>query len=338
MKRETKTLIDTDTGEIIENVVSFTTAKQDDYLKEGNRIKKERANYVSKYGNFYFMTYPDERNTYSEDVKHIDSARLIYLASFMDYDTILKHDNGMILRKEDLMNLLGLSKNIFYEFYNRVVALGVLIENDDYSISVNEGKFIKGKIDTKNEYTRLFIHAVRTLYENCTAKQHKHLGKIYDLIPYVNYKHNILCSNPHERSYELIINLTLADINNVFGFTKMRIKEVIGILSEFKINSPKGEMNVFSYVSVDGDIENSKIMVNPLLMFSGLTTDMERVVLLFTQNQRAVAQKLKGTPERKALKDGLERNRLKSLKQREANKVKKINADNQDKIAGNQGK
>lgn len=314
------TLVDLETGLIFENVKSVTTEKQEDYLKKSREIQRERQEFVDNYGNFYFLKYKSNK-TYEEDVLDSDSARIIFLASYMDYDGKLKFDDGTLIRKQDLAQLLKISPNKFYELYKRLTGINLLVMNEDKSLSLNSNKFIKGKIKTKDEYTRLFIHAVRTLYENCGSREYESLGLVYRLIPYVNYKHNILCTNPHEKDVDKIEALTFADISTIFGYVKTRASDVVNILSKFGIiDDYYGKLHIFGYIGVDLDISNSKIKVNPLLMYSGLNVDMDDIVLSFTKNTRAIEQR-KNSKNVKAL-NGL------SFEQNKLNNKNKKNKQN----------
>jgi hypothetical protein len=120
------------------------------------------------------------------------------------------------------------------------------------------------------DYTRIYINAIRYLYNNVKLSKHKHLGIIFRMIPYINLKWNILCTNPTETNLDEVNILTLGDMCELFDYNSKYLFQLRKELLNIKL---KDNSNIICFVECDTDITKKKICINPEVIFGGLDVD-----------------------------------------------------------------
>ena len=186
--------------------------------KEG--FEKEIADQL---GNFYFSFYTK--------LPKIDKQylfRFIYLSTYLKYnDTKLayKEDNGRYrsIKEFELQELLKLKKTEYFNTKKALIENNLIhIDNND-NVCINKKVHVLGDmVKTKKEYTRIFKDAIRELYNKSTPREHKKLYIFYELLPYINYNLNIICSNINEVDPELVEPLDLNFIIDNLYINKQR--------------------------------------------------------------------------------------------------------------------
>ncbi|MFH0334682.1 hypothetical protein ACSXEK_16245 (plasmid) [Clostridium perfringens] len=168
-------------------------------------------------GNFYFSFY-------KKILKLEYIFRFIYICTYMNYKNYIefgaaKGENRLI-KKKDLFEILNLKKTEAYETIKYLFDKKLLIEDNEGNIKVNIKFCKKGKI-TKNQAKvgiRMFEEAIRELYLKSKPTEHNKLALFIKLIPYVNLKYNVICSNPEEENIEKINPLTIKAIADIAGY------------------------------------------------------------------------------------------------------------------------
>lgn len=106
--------------------------------------------------------------------------------------------------------MLKLSPTCFDGFWHEMVPAKIITLNDNGEVILNDELFQYGRIKELNENRmRLFCGAVRRLYVRCQPRQHKLLGYIFRMIPFVSKEYNIVCLNPEESDVNMIRPMTL---------------------------------------------------------------------------------------------------------------------------------
>lgn len=273
----------TEHGEIIENVKSIITENQFDSATNHFEKIKRLSVLRGKYGEFIFSIYEKakEFNRHSEELTQSDIARLIYLATYMQYDTgLLIDDNNDSLTKKQLQYKAMLPKQTYYELYNKLVNLNIFIE-DKNKVYVNREYFMKGKIEVseKDSYTRIFIKSIRHIYESTTSRQHKKLAVFFMIIPYVSFKYNIISFNPEEDRKEYVHPMTMVDICNAIGYTIKQASRLKKELTSFKLYNKE---SLIKFVTDDtSKVDKYQIVVNPRFAFSSDPQFTEVLEILF---------------------------------------------------------
>ena len=163
--------------------------------------------YARQLGGFVTMCYVKDELLFNKlGISQPNIARLIYTSTYIDYND--REENVLIKKRTSegkkyidrkyLKKILKLSTKTFNSFMDEMIDKQLLFEAND-KIYVSTEYFSKGKCRFKDgTYTRLYINTTKSLYENCTVRQHKQLSYVYQLIPFMHFKNNVICKNPYE--------------------------------------------------------------------------------------------------------------------------------------------
>jgi hypothetical protein len=197
-----------------------------------------------------------------------DLARLMYLGTFAGWnDGLLKHDNGVLITKKGLAELIGVSRNKFKEFYEKLIDGGMIAE-DEGSLYMNPKYFFRGEMSQVREiaktyqYTRLFRKTVRDLYVLYNGRTIKQLAIIYSVLPFVNFNFNQLCYNPEESNPDLVRHITVDKLTKAMRALKHDGK------------------SVFGFFEAD-DRRQKKVVINPRVVYAGDGKRLEAIRSLF---------------------------------------------------------
>jgi hypothetical protein len=119
-------LVDMDTGQVFENVVKLTTHKQDEGLKKKKLMSEKNKEFVDEYGNFFFKTISKRTTKMDDKLKDSDVVRLLYIATYLDYENDLRLDCGKRVNKAVLKELIGANDKTFTPWYNIMISKKIL--------------------------------------------------------------------------------------------------------------------------------------------------------------------------------------------------------------------
>lgn len=282
------TLINNSTGEYKE----FTEKDGLRYSTEPSRKKinkyydRKRSNamfraYNSDLGGFIFAVYEmgKEFNKHEEVLAQADLTRLIFIGTYTNFDGVLMENQKTVMSKKKLQELTGLSRNKFTEFYNKLLQLGILLEQEG-RILMNEAYFFKGNIkdheaSVEDSCTRIYIETVKDLYNSTSTNAHKVLGILFRVIPYLNIEYNVVCHNPAERIADYVKPMTLGELAERLGYSSQNIGKFKRDLQGIKTKDGK---QVIVFASCNEDKRTFKVVVNPKVIYGG--NDFEKVEAL----------------------------------------------------------
>lgn len=273
-------------------VVNKKRKLNDTQLKYINN-KNDKYDYDRKLGGFIHMAYVKNELLFNEiGIDRANISRLIYLATYMNYSSEIspgllvkygRFKEVKALTRSELMKLLKLSERAFKLFLSDVIKCG-LLHTKDKKYYLNTEYFNKGVSKfNSNEYTRIYINTTRQLYENCSARSHKRLSYIFQLIPKLHTETNMILHNPHVDTIESENKMNLKDIcsflrisddNN--GNGKKLLKELL----KFTVKVDGCTTYLLTYVTVeDGGGKNDYFVVNPQVIWSGKDVDMAQDII-----------------------------------------------------------
>ena len=206
--------------------------------------------------------------------------RFIFLCTHMNYDGKLEYGNGKgdsrLMIEKDLGEVLMLSERETINTKKALKELDLIVIEDDKTITINKKYAIKGKIgkrDLKGSI-RMMEQGIQELYAKATPKEHKKLALLVEILPYVNFQHNIVCNNPNESSAKNVIPITLTELANMLGYsTTQKLKRG---LMDIKINNE----SLIMIVTIN---RKSMIIVNPRVYYKGNNIDaLKGIINLFT--------------------------------------------------------
>ena len=234
-------IVDKDTGEIM----SEGTLKEGQALKKTTPSTQEQREYCknkwdmeamtrSQHG-FVWVFYFNNKLLFNSDtLSKANVARLMMLATYMDYENALVLDDTVsekvikfkgaveYMGKKDIQRVLNLTNGTFKQFYKEVIKAEILIEKDGrYYLS--NCHFYKGEInslraDIIGKYTRMYVNTVRQIYKGMKTSKHTLLSYVFQLIPCVHFSTNFLCKDMVS-PYKSIDYMNIEDICNYLGLS-----------------------------------------------------------------------------------------------------------------------
>lgn len=228
--------------------------------------KDECSNYIkNNFGTFYFNFY---KYMIKQELDPQYQFRFIYLCTYMNYDSILvdrnKNFSNNPLTRKDLDSILGLSKREVTKTLNKLKEKGLIKQTDDGLFKINQDICKRGNIttsDKRKQYARLFDDTIKNIYNRSNPKEHKFLNILIQLLPYINFKYNIICKNIRETDKELIEVLDIIDICDILNAYKNK--------SRFKNDLLKIKINETPAVMIAQVNTKTGIYINPKLYYKG---------------------------------------------------------------------
>lgn len=258
--------------------------KTSDEQKNAIKRKDDLGNYANELGGFIFIMYINNELLFNNiGLDRSNISRLIYLATYIDYNdreenVLVKHGkNNKIeyLTKKDIKEIMTLSDATLSRFLNDLRSNELLYEaNDKFYITTKY--FSKGKSNfDKRKYTRIFINTTRELYKGCSTRQHTKLSYVFQLIPFLNYETNILCSNPNETDKNKLDKLGLIDICKSLGLStdKKSMSKFEHDLYKISINIDGNNYYMFTRVITKGEYCSNYFVINPNIIWNGSNID-----------------------------------------------------------------
>lgn len=244
--------------------------------REGFEIRKSReefSSYINEtLGGFFFNQYNKTLNKFQVEGKYESAMafRFLYLCTYMDYENKLRFgskfrdkDRGYMSEK-DLQEVLKLSERETRNTKNFLFDLGILKKNSEGVLFVNKMYSKKGQITESfnRESTRVFDITIRKLYEESKAIEHKKLGLFIKLIPYINFKFNIICFNPKEEIEKLVKPMDMKEVCETVGYAQKNSARLKKDLFNIKVN---GKFAIGLFETGAG----TSIVVNPSIFYAG---------------------------------------------------------------------
>lgn len=275
-----KVLFDTETGEIDDKeIYSYVTTKQHESQLEYS-VTKSRNTKFAEYGTFVWLVYAPYEELYSL-LDDADITRLILLSTYINYDSILCFDNGVKILKNDIVRVLKTSDSSARRFINNMIKQNILDIHEDY-IRLNSKTLYKGNLNynTDDETIRIYIECVRSLYYNCNSAGKKKLSYLFKMIPWINKKYNVLCTEINETDSHNLKLMTFGKFCDLIGYDRTNIARLKSDLLSFRFNGKR----IVSFMMCE-DINKYTVYVSPRLFYSGSDNDV--IALLnehFTEN------------------------------------------------------
>lgn len=248
------------------------------------RRKDELGQYASGLGGFIELMYISNELLFNDiGIDRSNISRLIYLATYIDYNNreenvLVKHGKNNkleYLTKKDIKDIMGLSDATFNRFFSDLITNDLLFEaNDKFYITTKYFSKGKSKFD-KKKYTRVYINTTRKLYKGCSTRQHIKLSYIFQLLPFLNYETNVLCSNPNEIESDKLERLGLSDICSLLGLStdKKSMSKFEHDLYKISINIDDNYYYMFTRVITKGEYHNDFFVINPNIIWNGSNID-----------------------------------------------------------------
>lgn len=223
-------------------------------------------------GSFYFDFYKRFKNIERQFI-----FRFLYVCTYMNYDNKLSNGKRLLYEK-DLKDILNLGKSEFFKTKKVFIDNNLMNIDENGNIKINEWYCKKGDINiNKNiEVVRMFNNAIQELYEKALPKEHKKLGLLIAILPYINLKYNIVCHNVKEESLENIKPMTIKELCTIVDYDVKNSSRLKSDLLRLTVNKE----NVVMFNEKYG----SKIMtINPKVYYKGTNIEaLDYLIGLFS--------------------------------------------------------
>ena len=291
-----KRVIDYDTGEIIEDVSRIITNTEDKKITEYKQLQQRRKHLrkvmEEHCGNFYFYRY-DKLLEQLED-NTATAFRFLYLCACADNEGyFVKYANEYCKTKEDFTYIFDKGKSTVRKYMDDLTSNNLLFK-DEKGYKLNPLFYSMGGMDSefRRNTIRTFNKAVKELYYNSDPKEHRMIGKVLKLVPYINIYNNVLCWNIEETSKEEIQPLTVCEIREILHPKNNYSYDIMNKLEMLFI---KGEPVLGRFESVGTE----QFIINPRLFYRGNNPrDLQSIIDAF---DIAKNQYLKKKQKRKSL-------------------------------------
>lgn len=269
-------------GKDVSHLVEVVTKTSDKQIRN-LKIKDDLTAHESENGGFVTAFYKDAV-TMEESFPKLnqpDLARLMLIGTYTGWgDGQLKYDNGKPINKSGLNNLVGMSAGKFRDFYKKLEEERIIREENDV-IYMNPCVFYRGahsdvrQLTKEMQHTRMFRATVRNLCKAYSGRSVKQLAIIYSILPFVNFKFNIVSFNPSESNEDLVKPIPLDKLAALLGYKDQ---------GQFKntLNKIKYEGKpVFGFFEISGDRRKRKTVVNPRVIYAGKGDSLAAIKALF---------------------------------------------------------
>ena len=267
--------------EYIEKKQETQVNKVEGYSKK--KKKDEFSKYMnSNFGSFYF-------NNYMKLLKKLNNNtallfRFLYLCTYADYDGYLKYGNYSYgvnhgyMTEKDFDEVFKMSKAMITKLKKELYDNNLIIKSKiDDRLIINGSFYTRGELCLGDmlESSRVFDDGIKELYEKSNPIEHKRIGVVIPLLPFLNKYHNILCNKPLERELKYIEPLTLREMCKIIGYDITNEDRLRKQLQNITVkNNP-----LVAYVS---HAKAKFFVVNPALFYKGnCLDDLKGVINLF---------------------------------------------------------
>lgn len=244
--------------------VKIATKEKQELMSKLNQDDEFKDYIKANYGSFYFYFY----KRLLDKIEPQYLTRFLYLCTYANYKNKLIEDNKtrMIpICESELQYILGLSRRETHRTKMALLDYNLIIIKNDI-IEVNSKYCKKGEImKNKNiEKTRVFNNAIRELYEKSNPREHKKLALLFQILPYINLRWNVVCKNVNEEIKENIEYYSLKELMFLLGQTN---------ITRFKNDLLNLTVGGESVVLIQLANKNNCILINPKIYYKGTQLD-----------------------------------------------------------------
>lgn len=204
-----------------------------------------------------------------DDVTAANLGRLIYLSTYCDYHNRLMLTENTTMKRGDLPAVLNLGERKTRDFLNDMTEY---IRFNKSGIYISDSFVYRGEKKERkyNNKMKLFNKSVQSLYKGLKPTKHKYFGFIVQLLPFVNRKYNIICSNPEEVDIDKIKSLSLTDIAKELKYETSNSGKLLEILTGLFFDVGGYQQSACSIVFHEGNGHSGyDLIFNPRLLYVG---------------------------------------------------------------------
>ena len=259
-------------------------------IEADEKLREQRRNYLAqraqlrRLGKFCFLAI---ENGFSE-ISAATAARLVYLSTFLKYGTnSLYLTKRTQMKKEDLPKVMGMSATTAFRFTKEVIPQYLQVDENG-NLHLSERIFRQGQLSRGNNqkaYQKIYIDMVRRLYNETPVSNHKELGYIFAMLPYINIEYNVLCKNPYEKDLAEIELLSVREFCESIGHSYSTVSRLRETYSRIRFTVDGAEEQFCKFVTDGNTLDDAWIFVNPRILYSGTSPELVRILGKFCKTQ-----------------------------------------------------
>lgn len=271
--------LDTETGEVVQGITMIDADGWQQILKR--KVEREarelRRMDHGSLGKFYLSAC---RTNQFEGLRPQDVARLIFLASHLNYKSVLMLNERKRLALDDLPEVLGVSGATAKRFWDKVVNR-YIAQTDDGTLIVKDTFFRGKQKHIVERLTKFYIQAVQKLYKATPTSKHSCLGRIFQLLAYINVEFNVLCHNPEETDLSKVMPMTFKQFCEETGYSWSKAHRLAQDLSSITFDVNGEQRHFVAFVTTEATSSDRLIVVNPRVLYGGHNFERVEAFALF---------------------------------------------------------
>ena len=256
----------------------------DEALKEQRRKFFQKKEQLKRLGKFCFLAI---ENGFSE-IPPATVARLVYLSTFLRYGTdSLYLTKRTQMKKDHLPKVMGMSATTAFRFMKEVVPQYLRVDESG-NLHLSDQIFRCGGMGKNNKnraYQKVYIDMVRNLYERTRLSNHKELGYIFAMMPYINIEYNVLCKNPYEKDIERIELLSVREFCEAIGHSYSTASRLRETYSKIRFPVDGADEQFCKFVTDGNDLDDAWIFINPRILYSGTSPELVKILGKFCKQE-----------------------------------------------------
>lgn len=284
--------INSKTGEVLEEV-HLEEASDGSILRTPEQIKASREYFQRlqakddkqrRKGRTHEFTFMKLCTEY--DIEPRVFTKLVMLSTYLEYNSTRLIFGAKHMTKGTANRILQLRNDMTASrFWNDAIPEYLSIDDDGY-IHMNCDIWKRGRLGSHpDSHTKIFNQAIRSLYKRTPITSHRMLGRLFMLLPYMNFESNVLCAEPFTYSYteqaDEIRYMTVRQLGALLGLEKSMTAEskvyrlISKISKDFKFEVDGEEKQLLEF-SFDRSLDDCRIIINPNIIYGG--SNIERVI------------------------------------------------------------
>lgn len=208
------------------------------------------------------------------------AARIVMLGTYLpwckrysDGGMALKRTKRSSVKREDLPSILGITQRTVDGMIED--ASGILTIDDDGAVHLDKAAVFRGCLPKKTPfYRRVWVSPIRSIWKKISQSQHRYLGYVFQMLPYLSVDHNYLCREPQDIEVDDAEPMSVQQFADCIGYDSTnaaRLKNAYRSI-QFTANGRKEAFCAFV-----GRGNRSKIIVNPAVVYSGKDPESVRI-------------------------------------------------------------
>lgn len=243
---------------------------EEEHRKEIEALRKELTD--KRKGNSDHFVFQQSNTDLWRQISPENVARSVFLGTFTQYDgALLQLSERTPMRLKDLEDVLRVSKSTRKRFWREVRDV-IFTTDQDNRVYVKNNLFVRGGLRSHSpslEYERIYIEALRELYQKAGVTRHSRLGFVFQMLPYLNFEYNVLCRNPAEKQYDRVEPISVSDFCDIIHFNRSKASTLISEYNQISFSVDGRNEKFCRFLGNGKNMVRSHIYVNPRIVYKG---------------------------------------------------------------------